>query len=206
MAGHEERWEGKPRRWPDPRRGPWEVKLAWSRQASGREPCVGFQLRWADPENTEPEPREVSSSLLRMVPVGTMIARQRMTMAVADAHSELILAWVQQNPNWGLEDAPPDLTDELVETARRRLQGRQGRPGRPAVRGVEFYQAVAAVYADAYRRGENPTLAITKAHKRLGVKLSRSGAAKAVAKTRRLGLLGPAEKGKAGGLLLREES
>jgi hypothetical protein len=190
------RWEGTPRLWKDPKRGPWAIRLAWIRLEDGREWCVGLQMQWADPQQPESQ-EEISSTLLRSVPLGTMIARQRRSKAAYLAHSQLMTTWLKQ----GAEGRSPDATDDQVEEARLRLEGRRGRPGRPPTRRVEFYATVAAIYADAYARGENPTLAVAQGYKRLRVKLSRSAAAKAVAKTRRLGLLGPTERGKAGGTL-----
>src|SRR5947209_4261005 len=106
------RWEGTPRLWPDSKRGPWAILLAWMRLEDGREWCVGVQMQWADPQQLEPQ-EEVSSTLLRSVPLGTMIARQRRSKAAHLVHSQQITTWLQQGPKEG--EIPLDVTDEQVE-------------------------------------------------------------------------------------------
>lgn len=189
-SGRDARWEVAGRRWPDPHRGPWEILFEWSELENGRRPCTGVRLAWVG----DGEPDEISSGLVRRIPIGTLIDSQRRKFALLAAATEALGHHKGQRASW---PSPAANQTALRRLEGRRLEGRASRIGRPATRGIEFYVAIAEVYRDAYQRAMNPTLAITEAHKRLGVKLSRSGAAKAVAKTRSLGLLPPTERGKA---------
>jgi hypothetical protein len=81
---------------------------------------------------------------------------------------------------------------ELIEKARRYAQDSRrgrGRKGLP----VEHYVEVADVYRAAHTRGDHPTQAV-----QLHFGVSKSTAAKKVARARELDLLGPTKKGIAG--------
>ena len=181
--------------WPDENAGPWEVVLSFAKQSDGSEPCVGVSVRWRDPRGTAMRPSDVSTTLIRSIPVGSMIAQRQRSLAESIARQEHVERWARTRRRGEplVSLAPPT---EVVQAVQRQLEGRRGRPGRPPMRSAKFYARVARIYAEAYVRGQNPTQAVAAA-----IPLSRSGAGKAVYRARELGLLGPAPaKGKGGGL------
>jgi hypothetical protein len=185
------------RRWPDETKGPWEIVLAFVQLPDGSEPCVGVSIRWVDPRRTRTHPIEVSTTLVRSIPIGTLIDERRRSLAESIARKQHVEGWARTRRRGErlASLAPPA---EAVEVVRQQLEGRRGKPGRPPTRNAKFYAKVAQVYGEAYVGGQNPTQAVAAA-----IPLSRSGAGKAVYRARQLGLLGPApDKGKAGGLAL----
>ena len=184
------------RGWPDKDTGPWEIVLSFARQADGSEPCVGFTIQWLDRPRTRTRPDEVSSTLVRRIRIGSMIAERQRLLAKSVARKEHVERWARSRRR-GEHLASLAPTSEAVEAVRRQLEGRRGKPGRPPTRSAKFHARVARIYSDAYVRGQNPTQAVANA-----IPLTRSGAGKAVYRARKLGLLGPAPaKGKAGGLV-----
>ena len=67
-------------------------------------------------------------------------------------------------------------------------------PGRPRILTDDHLRHVAAVYDKAWRRGDNPTRAVAE-----DLTITRSAAAKQVARARAAGYLPPAQRGKARG-------
>jgi hypothetical protein len=151
-------------------------------------------------------PHEVTSTLMREIPFGTLIDATRLFRAQSDARAaqaQLSLRDSKERRRRGERSIVLNLTPPtaLVKSIERRLRGQAGKPGRPPVRNADFYAKVAQVYSEAYRRSESPTRAVSQARRELGVILSSSAAAKAVRRARSLGFLGPTEKGKAGGAI-----
>ncbi len=159
----------------------------------GRMLCSDVRVTWV----AKNEPQEVTSTLMREIPFGSLIAEARSLRARSDARSLQVQRSARGRARL-LDTTPPAA---LIKSIERRLSGQAGKPGRPPVRRAEFYAKVAQVYSQAYQRGEPPTRSVSQARRELGVILSSSAAAKAVRRARSLGFLGPTEKGKAGGLL-----
>lgn len=172
------------------RRGRWLIVLSWS-VLRGRVECVGVELRshrqddeelgfsWGRLEKQLGDPRPVTATLWREFAIGGVIDKAR-----RDARTtvERLLA------------GNPALQPRLEkESSMWRPSG-----GRPPEYSPAHFVKVADTYADAWRRGwRNPTQEVAqKFH------VSHSTAAKWVARARTKGLLGPTEKGRAGGVAL----
>ncbi len=97
----------------------------------------------------------------------------------------------------------PELTDRQRERIRKRLGAYdEPRPGQPPV-SLEMLETVTAFYEEAADAGLPPT---KTTHERLhehGVDVSRSTVGKWVMRARDVGLLGPTEERKAGGVKKR---
>lgn len=171
-------------------RGRWLIVLSWS-VLRGRVECVGVELRsyhqddaadgfsWGRLEKDLGDPRPVTATLWREFAIGSVIDKGK-----RDARTtvERMLA------------ASPPLRPRLEkESSMWRPSG-----GRPPEYSPAHFVKVADTYADAWRRGgRNPTQVVAqKFH------VSHSTAAKWVARARTKGLLGPTEKGRAGGVAL----
>jgi hypothetical protein len=92
-------------------------------------------------------------------------------------------------------DARQDTREEVAERVTGRaqetlsaLEERPGRPGRPRQYGREHFEEVARIYSEAYAKGEPPTRTVAERFQ-----VSRSAAAKWVARARDAGLLPEAE-------------
>lgn len=120
----------------------------------------------------------LNSSALR-IPLGSLIAksRDRATNALETLATR------------AASDVDRDALLEKARTYARDARSGRGRKGLP----VEHYMDVARIYKQAHARGENPTQAVSK-----HFHVSKSTAGKKVARSRELGLLGPATKGKPG--------
>jgi hypothetical protein len=173
--------------WPDPRRGPWWIRYHFA-EVDGRAECVGLDLqsfrerRGRQEATTAAGPQPVTATLLRQLPVATLISEARRDQAD-------LVEWASRAKEVGArarraagKQVPP------FEQARRR-------GGRPRERGPEHFEAVAAVYSDALRLGDRPTKAVEQRWQ-----VAASTAAKWVRQARRLGFLGPTTQGKAGGI------
>jgi hypothetical protein len=183
------------RRWPDEKKGPWEIVFSYTELEDGSELCTGISIQWIGPNRTYTRPDELSSSRIRAIRIGSMIAEYRRSAARSIARKRHIERWARTRRR-GEQLASLAPPAEVVDAVRRQLEGRRGKPGRPPVRSAEFYAKVAQIYRDAYLRGLNPTQAVAGK-----IPLSRSGAGKAVYRARKLGLLGPAPgKRMAGGI------
>jgi hypothetical protein len=165
--------------WPHPKREPWKVTLHFG-DVAGRIECVGMTLR-SDTGQRAPCP--LTTAVLRDLPLSGLI-RERRRHLTAAARGEPS----KGAPRFGL-GARQALRAEL--------------PKWSATRGRytdDHYKAVARVYADAWRRGEDPTRAVWQWAEENGQPISRSGAANWVARARRKGLLAATEERRPGGV------
>lgn len=183
-------------------RGPkWRIKLEFT-PIAGRAECVGFEVRsyrrgkepgvGQVPEIGDVE-RVVTASLVRSIPLGRLIAETRRKQASG------IREFLRETggKRWGIpgEVEAVDFCDAIEESIEwfdaPASSSRGGRPGKPP----SHYALVSQVYADALAIGDSPTKAVAEA-----LTISRSAAAKQVAKARMLGFLGPTTRGRPGGI------
>ena len=196
--------------WPDPEHGPFRLRIYWG-MVEGRVECVGFELTsvrnpdmpwdpsYGDPDDPEtrrkmqepgdwsvagwePNPTPITTSLLRRLNLAGIVEQTKKW--TADFHEY----WLTVHPQ---KFADITRREEELESLRR-LRGDKGRRGRY---GPDHWAAVARTYLRAYEFGEPPTQAVAEKFS-----VSKSTAAKWVAKARKLGLLGETTKGKAGGI------
>lgn len=173
--------------WPRRGRAKWAVRLEWQ-VVEGRAECVRCHVYPAveqdphelgllgDPGRVDrsERPEPVTTSLLRSLPLGRLVEEGRRQHRDAGA---------------ALESAGATLTPE------QRAAWKAGGAGRPPEYGPEHFERVADVYSRAWAAAKPPTKAVAA---RWGVE--QSTAAKWVARTRRLGLLAPTSRGRAGGV------
>lgn len=178
--------------WPDPDAPEWIVTLHWQ-PVGGRMECVGFEVR-SDTVRTRGTgrlgiaPSPVTASMARSLPLGRIITESRRKLADQ---------WVEVSDLPNNPSAPGD-------------KGRAERFGRGKRRdyGDEHYEAVAEVYAHAWRAGEPPTRTVQEWAARTyhgwdgegRPPVSRSAAANWVSTCRAMGLLAPTEQRRAGGV------
>jgi hypothetical protein len=186
--------------WPDPKRGPWWVKIWWRLQHGVPVP-VGLSLKsWVEdeeagtsgPHNYLPGPRDdvalpqVDGKLLRSMPFGRMLADSRLQLLERLRHrvddSRWPQAWRDALAEWR-QRVQPEL--DAVE------RGRRG--GRDL--GDDHYRHVAQVYAQAVQAGRPPTVAVAEQFQ-----VEKSSAAKKVARARERGFLPPTTRGRIGRL------
>lgn len=197
------------RRWPDPVRGPWALRLVFG-SLGDRPGVVAVELYAVDPDEIKraarrsggagalssnpwdtgwaglpemPAPEQITTSGVRL-PLAKMTAEY--LASIGDVYREQA---TRGSASWR-DVASRNLA--LLERAERAQPKRRG-PGRPPSYGVEFYKDVAAAYTKALREGRAPTLAV--ADELAGG--SKSAASKWIAKARELRLLPPTVKGKA---------
>jgi len=162
-------------RWPNDAVGPWLVTV-WSDLHDGMPRCVGIEVKSfkdiTGDGDLDPayEPRELTAAGLRAVPLGLMVRR---------AHSQAADAYARA------AEAVPDRAAELLA-----VSARFDAAGPPRRYGAEHWREVAAVYSEAANRGA-PTEAV-----RRHFHLSKSAAAKQVARCREMGLLPPTSRGR----------
>lgn len=172
--------------WPDERTGPWGIRGNWV-MLNGRPECVGLQI-WRgaaqgiqEPFSYRPIPgvglERITASAVAALPIGTIIARLR---ANARRHEDAYNEAVK-----GL-DAPELLTNFFTEE-------REGRVGAPRRYRLDHFIEVAEVYLAAWQSGDKPTQAVAD---HFGV--TRTAAAKWVARCRDVQLLSSAEHGRGG--------
>jgi hypothetical protein len=180
--------------WPDEDEGPFRLRLYWG-IVDDRVECVGIELtsvhnpdveepfRLSPPE-WDPTPEAITSSLLRRLNISGIVEQTKAGIADFLEHE------MTTRP-----DRFPDSADLEEQVAQLRRLRNQAAPRRRRGYGPDHYAAVAGVYQRAYQRHEPPTLAVAEEWV-----VSKSTAAKWVASARRLGLLGPTQRGKAGGI------
>lgn len=166
--------------WPDPQTGPWVVQT-WFDLSDDVPRCVGIDIRSFAERDGEAIPTtqpltEVTATALRQIPAGALM-RQAVRIA---AQSNNRLAELGAGAEF-------EERRSVYAQASRRY-------------GVEHFEKVAAVYTDGLDSGA-PTAAVADA---FGI--SRSAAAKQVARCRELGLLGRTVKGRPGGGRTEDES
>jgi hypothetical protein len=169
-------------------------------EVDGRAECVGLEVG-ADFEASDArDPPPLTSSALRRIKLAELI--EEGARRYRDQLRELA-----ELP--GFLNSEPDPEGERLArrtrtSARRRLPAatattRRGRTGRPIERGPEHLAQVAKVYAHAYRAGQRPTEAV-----RQEWQVSKTTAAKWVARAREAGLLGPTTQRRAGGVPIED--
>lgn len=212
--------------WPDPDDGPWHITMTWA-DVGGRAECVGVEL-WngAVPQEAESEgqrryrplaagPSPLLASDVRSLPLAGIIqtARTKLRSDAAGLREmrEHFRSIEMPRPAEGpLAEVLADLghpTAAEVDARHQRYIDRLGATirsidERPASRGAgrkpelgptDFAEA-AAVYLAAWERGQPPTKAVME-----HFHISKSAAAKRVARCRELGLIAPTTPGKPSG-------
>lgn len=162
------------RLWPHPKNGPWIVDLTWM-EIDGRFECVGAAIRScavdAGDMDFTGDLRPVTTTAWRDVPIAGIIDEER------QLHHDW-LASKAANP-------VPELRDKIE---------RWSPVSRPGPRPKHNLGEVATVYTTAWRAGTPPTKAVADE-----LNVSRSAAAKLVARARTEGLLPATDKGRAQG-------
>lgn len=163
--------------WNDPKWGRWLIDTKWA-EVGGRMECVGVEVRsyGEHPFGEQMEPRPVSVSMLRALPLGRAIEHRRQRMAdfadeMVDTHAASAASSGEHEQWW-------------KQTAAR-WQAPKPR------KGEEHHAYVAAVYLAAQNRGEPPTKAVAETFR-----YSRSAAGKWVARARQRGYLPPTSQGR----------
>ncbi len=173
--------------WPDPRQGPWRIRLVWA-PVRGRIECVGMEIRGYRKTNEEwpPElpawdedPPILQTSILRDMPLHSIVGDVRREMA---EQGEGFRAWLAAQP----EFADP----EAQEGFRQLAAFWHELPG-----SVSGLAEVARVYDEAWRAGKPPTKAVAE-----HFVISDSAAAKRVSRARKAGLLPETTRGRPSGL------
>ena len=155
--------------WEDADGRMWQYALAW-RRSGGRFECVKLLL-------AAPDGQVISATSLRRFPVGRLMEESRRS-------HEALAQWAAE--------AVPGRREEQLADARLWEKSRAGRSG-PKGYGAEHFVEVATIYQREALLGRKPTQAVAR-----HFVVSKSAAAKWVAKARTMGLLPPAQKGKAG--------
>jgi hypothetical protein len=174
-------------RWPDTIQGPWHITSHFG-IVNGRRECVGLDVR-SFKEAGEGEGKRkvplrpgasyqvVTASVIRSLPVATLVRSNRQGLADIAAH-------VAADPATSAENREM-LTERAAElrSSTRRLYD------------AEHFAQVAAIYSKAWEAGDAPTRAVAEQ-----MKATRSAAAKWVARARQLGMLGKTDQRVAGGV------
>lgn len=181
--------------WPDQDRGPWQLGLYWA-EVAGRIECVGMELRsvprvgeeeppgsrWRGTRHRPPDvPEVLTSMVLRDLPIGRIVQGTKQSQAV-------FRRW------WASREK--ERRRELVGRAEAWEAGRHA--GGPRGYGFQHFEEVAAIYRRALEAPDpatgtgraKPTAAVAE---HFGV--SKSAAAKWVARARTMDLLPPARRG-----------
>lgn len=167
--------------WPDRSRGPWLIDLRFA-VVDERVECVGIELRsyrhddeaWLALPRAGEGNEPVRVAMLREIPLGSLIATEKLRAAhTLRSH----LRHLRRD----------DLAAETAAWEKGAARTRGGRP--PEDLSLE---QVAQVYREAAVATNAPTRAVAEAFQ-----LSRSAAAKRVARARAAGLLPPTERGRA---------
>jgi hypothetical protein len=166
-------------------------------EVDGRVECVGLEVGADFNALNAPDPEPLTVTNLRKIHLPPLVEE-------AARHYLDWLREQEQIPGFLNTDAPTDYDQRILarlhEIARARrpaatAKRRQGRTGRPVERGPEHLAQVAKVYTDAHLASLPPTRAVAEEWT-----VSRSTAAKWVARAREARLLGPTEPRKAGGV------
>lgn len=185
--------------WPDPKTGPWWVKVWWRVQHGVPTPVGLSVTSWVDEEDPDnaglaidlpratddvPLPR-VDGQLLRSLPVGGIVAALR-------EQTRQVLSQERDQTGWP-EEWRRNFARFREETAEEREAFSSNRRGRDL--GAEHYREVAAVYAQAVQDGLPPTVAVAE-----HFHVEKSSAAKKVARARARGFLPKTTRGRVGPL------
>lgn len=174
-------------RWPDTGQGPWLITNHFG-IVNGRRECVGLDVRSFKEAGESDDKRKVplrpgasyqvlTASLMRSLPVATLVRNNRQGLADIAAH-------VAADPATSAEirEMLTERAGELRSSTRR-------------LHDADHFGRVAAIYSRAWEAGDPPTRAVAKE-----MNATRSAAAKWVARARQLGLLGRTEQRVAGGV------
>lgn len=187
--------------WPDPRRGPWGIQANWE-LIDGRPECVGLNIWHGAVQGTRshlayrPLSKKpltpIQATHIAQMPIATIIAKLRVAarehwrcnrselrQALTNHEGQVDDAWLQGMKELIGQDSPFEQQAATV-----------GAPRRYA---MAHYVEVAEIYLAAWQGGDQPTQAVAS---HFGV--SRSAAAKWVAKARSEELLSPGTHGRAG--------
>jgi len=156
-------------RWEDPARKMWSYKLTW-RLVDDRPVCVAVELKSIGD-------KPITAALLRTFPIGALMAKSR-------AKHKDLQRWVAANV--------PERRAAALALAEAWERSKATRSG-PKGYGAAHFADVATIYRTEAMRGNRPTQAVADRFV-----VSKSAAAKWVARARAMGLLPPAQKGKAG--------
>lgn len=200
--------------WPDPAEGPWYVGLTWA-EVDGRIECVGADVwhgarpvwRVADdsragllPVGNGPAP--LLASEVRSLPLASIIGKERARLAeqwrgVREAREHMRSIEMRRPAPEETEavDALHGRYLELLDAALTKIGQPKAGVGRPRELGPEQLAEVAAVYLEAWERGDPPTKAVAE-----HFHISSTAAAKRVAKCREAGLIEKTAKGKPSGV------
>ena len=182
--------------WTDPDGGRWLVRFEFDVRREVPT-CVGMEITSRVPDEEHYaiqrvhewlalDERPLSSTVLAKLPFGAL--KRRAQSDLADA-----LEQVSEAPEraWDIQTNASRWTDDLEATAARLRDESTTPGGRPLMYDEEHWQQVAGVYRDAAKRGDAPTKAVAE-----WGQVSKSAAAKWVARCRDLGLLPPTQRGR----------
>lgn len=176
--------DGAPVRWPDAKRGPWIV-TPWFDVTEGVVRCVGVDVRSFDgePGNPDDPPR---------VPRGGQVSDLTATELRSLPLAKLAAAAAAKMPDLYRQALAGEIPDGEYDAAR--LKENLAAYEQSSRRyGAKHLGEVAKVYRAALPSGR-PTSAVAE-----HFNISRSAAAKQVARCREVGLLGKTAKGRPGG-------
>jgi hypothetical protein len=159
----------------------WAYELTWG-EVDGRAECVGVNLTTTNSGGRHE--RAVTAQRLRQLPLGHLIEEKRRTLRTMANDPE----WAKVAPNAQKQAAT------AFANGSRRLTGPDGSP----LPVDDALRLVAEVYQAAWARRPDPTAAVAEAFG-----LSKSAAAKRVARARARGFLPPTTQGKPGGVPAR---
>jgi hypothetical protein len=174
------------------------LRFAW---VDGRAECVAMEVGADLGDPDAPDPQPLTATNLRSIQLGEL--REQ----AARAYRETVIA-ASEAAGFLNTDTPTPADERALATLRERGRAERsvasakplrGRTGRPVERGPEHLAQVAKVYRDAFRAGERPTKVVAETWK-----VSRTTAAKWVARAREAGLLGPTTQRRAGGVPIED--
>lgn len=195
-------WERNSFRFPDPLKGPWIGTLFWE-ETGGRMECAGMSIRsdtraaGASGAIKPTEPRQLTTSVLRSLPLASLIRNGREHLASINSdHAKGDYRLVRA------DDGKIAFGSSPTERARASRWEREGRRHY----GDAHFQQVAEVYRSAWKAGEPPTKTVHEWGVLTYGPMSHSAAANWVARARGKGFLGRTEQRRAGGIEPEEES
>lgn len=193
-------------RWPDPDEGPWRIVVWWRLQHGAMEP-VGLNITsWADQHwgYSEDDRREMASGLplgeddvpfppidsrvLKDLPIGAIVAasREKLLQILSAEHPDF--RWFSQEQNDYFRTIKGGLKSLYAEAS-------ASKPPSGRDLGDDHYRSVAETYAQAVKTGHPPTAAVAERFT-----ISKSAAAKQVARARERGFLPKTSRGRVGKL------
>jgi hypothetical protein len=171
------------RRWPDPLEGPFALRISVG-LIDGALSIVGLELFGDRVGRDLPNvalgdtPHRIDAKVLRELAPGRLLEEYKQT------DREQLEGFLRQN---GTAAVASDYGQFLLAQVKRTKRTR----AHPVTYGRLHFQAVADIYRDALEHGEAPTSAVAAKFV-----VSKSAAAKWVAKCRKLGLLPPTTQGR----------